>query len=444
MIWRIWVLIRKGIRLGPQNPILIFALIVPILYTVIFQLIFGDLLKQKPVIVVYEKGERRISDNLRRNRAVDLVEVRSKTAVMNAVKQNRADIGLVLPSDIVNHLESAGLASFRLLAAPADPVAARELLKALKNKRTAIGVVVPPGASAHAAQGRVTARVFLEEGGPDIRVLLGSLEETGTDVAAVIDPDQLRRLARARPKEISLKIYVSGESLAKDRTIAVASVVDALRSVAPQTGSIDFGQISLGKEKAVPLLERMLPFIVLVAVLVGAFLLPATFLVQEKEKKTLTALLVTPLSFAEVLVAFGALGTVLAVLMGLAVLVLNVGLSSPLLLLLPLVLGSILMAEWGLTAGLLVKDMNSLFANIKLFGILFYAPAIVLLFPSWPQWIARIFPTFYIVNPVYRVSIFGEGWSEIGWQIYVLVGFIFLFFLPLTILARNASKRIVS
>lgn len=437
--WRIWVLIRKGVRLGPQNPILIFALIVPILYTVIFQVIFGDLLKQKPVIAVYEKGEGRISGELRRNRAVDLAEVRFRAAVIDAVEQNRADIGLVLPADTVERLESASLAAFRLFVAPADPRAARELLNALKDQRTDIGVIVPPQVTLRPeTENRITARVFFE--GADLAEVLGSIEETATDVVAVIDRDEIGRLKQRAPRDIPLKIYVNGESLAKDRTIAVASVVDALRKVAPETAQIDFNQVGLGEERAATLLERMLPFIVLVAVLVGAFLLPATFLVQEKEKKTLTALLVTPVSLTEVLIAFGALGSVLAVLMGLAVLVLNVGLSQPALLLLPLVLGSILMTEWGLTAGLLVKDMNSLLANIKLFGIIFYAPAIVLLFPSWPQWIARIFPTYYIVNPVYRVSVFGEGWAQIDSQIYALIGFVALFFVPLAALARRAAR----
>ena len=99
------------------------------------------------------------------------------------------------------------------------------------------------------------------------------------------------------------------------------------------------------------------------------------------------------------------------------------------------------MTEWGLTAGLLVKDMNSLLANVKLFGLLFYAPAIVLLFPNWPQWIARLFPTYYIVNPVFRISIFGEGWSEIGWQIYVLAGLVALFLTPLVLVTRRAARR---
>ncbi len=128
--------------------------------------------------------------------------------------------------------------------------------------------------------------------------------------------------------------------------------------------------------------------------------------------------------------------------MGTVVLFLNIGLNLPSILFLALFLGTILMTEWGLTAGLIFKDMNSLFVNMKLFGILFYAPAIVLMFPNWPQWIGKIFPTYYIVHPVSRISIFGEGWSEIGWEILVLIGLIIIFLFPLIPLSKRLQKAL--
>ncbi len=440
--YRIWVLIKKTVRLGPQNPILVFALIIPVLYTVIFQVLFGDLLKEKPVIAVNEAGTARITEELRRNSAVDTILVGSRSAMIDALKENRADIGLTVPADLAEHLESAGMVSWRLFIIAADPAAAEKLLDALDDGRADIGVIVPPGQEATGEEDRVTAKVFiLDDGDVDVSELLESLDETATDAAAIVDRETLKEARRRRPEEMSLTLYVNGESLAKDRTIASASVVGALRSLSPEQPDVEFRQVRLGAGESTTLLERFLPFIVLIAVLFGAFLLPATFLVQEKERRTLTALLVTPVSLAEVLTAFALLGVTLAVLMGLAVLVLNVGLTQPILLLVPLVLGSLLMTEWGLTAGLLVKDMNSLLANVKLFGLLFYAPAIVLLFPNWPQWIARLFPTYYIVNPVFRISIFGEGWSEIDWQIYVLAGFVALFLIPLVLVTRRAARR---
>ncbi|NIM46903.1 MAG: ABC transporter permease [Candidatus Aenigmarchaeota archaeon] len=346
----IFTIIKKGIKMGPQNPMFIFGLVIPIVLTLILQLLFGNLWKQKPQLAIYEKGEKIITAELKKNEAIDVVEVQSENEVQKEVESKKADVGASFPE---------------------------ELKEKLKTK-----------------------------------------------------------------EKIVLKIYISGESLAKDRTIAQASIVSALREVSPKPPSVNFQQVQLGEERAVSILELLLPLIVLIAILFGAFFIPATFLVQEKEKKTLTALLITPVTIGEILVAFGLLGIFIAVLMGTVVLFLNIGLNLPSILFLALFLGTILMTEWGLTAGLIFKDMNSLFVNMKLFGILFYAPAIVLMFPNWPQWIGKIFPTYYIVHPVSRISIFGEGWSEIGWEILVLIGLIIIFLFPLIPLSKRLQKAL--
>jgi len=61
-------------------------------------------------------------------------------------------------------------------------------------------------------------------------------------------------------------------------------------------------------------------------------------------------------------------------------------------------------------------------------------------FPSWPQWIARIFPTYYIANPIFRISIYEEGWSELGWQVLMLAGFAVLFAVPLLAFASRWGR----
>ncbi len=229
--YRIWVLIKKAVRLGPQNPILIFALIIPVLYTVIFQVLFGELLKEKPVIAVNEAGAARVIDELRRNPAVDTISVSSRAAVLDALKENRADIGLTVPEGLAEYLESAGMVSWRLFITVADPAAVKKLLDALDDGRADIGVVVPPGQEVTGEEGKVTAKVFIrDDGDVDLSELLESLDETATDAAAVIDREKLKETRRRRPKEMSLTLFVNGESLAKDRTIASASVVAALTS----------------------------------------------------------------------------------------------------------------------------------------------------------------------------------------------------------------------
>lgn len=53
-----------------------------------------------------------------------------------------------------------------------------------------------------------------------------------------------------------------------------------------------------------------------------------------------------------------------------------------------------------------------------------YAPALVYMFPQIPQWIAKVFPTYYMIAPVVEIVQHGGGWPDIAFDVSVLVGLI--------------------
>ena len=44
------------------------------------------------------------------------------------------------------------------------------------------------------------------------------------------------------------------------------------------------------------------------------------------------------------------------------------------------------------------------YGAVKAVGLLLYAPIIDYLFPQRPQWISKIFPTYYIIQPVAEIN----------------------------------------
>jgi ABC-2 type transport system permease protein len=256
-----------------------------------------------------------------------------------------------------------------------------------------------------------------------------SVEEKKADVGVAFSEDTKEKLAAGEKTRVEL--YINGESLAKSRAIALATITSAVRSVSPGVPQISFEQVKLGEEKALSLMDMFLPFMVIYIILLGGLMLTASFIVNEKEKKTFAALLVTPITLPEILIAFGMVGLIVSLAMGLILMLLTIGFAQPLLMLVVFVLGSFLGVEWGLLLGMLSKDQTIFVAYIKAFGIFLIAPALFIIFPSWPQWIAKIFPTYYIANPIFRISIYGEGWSELGWQVLALAGFVLLFLTPI-------------
>lgn len=288
-----------------------------------------------------------------------------------------------------------------------------------------------------ALEGNEGLRLRVAESERDLRRLV---ENKKVDLGVVIDREDLKRLEAG--EEVSLEVFVNGESLARNRSVALAALMDALRGFSPGAPKVSVETVRLGEERPLSVMEMFLPFIIIIVIVVGAYFLPASFLVTEKEKRTLEALLVTPVSLAEVLIAFGLTGLLISLGMGIVLLLLTVGIPNPLLILGVFIPGSVLAAEWGLLMGLASRDQTTMVAYMKSINIFIIGPALFVVFPSWPQWIARVFPTYYIANPIFRVAIYGEGWREVGWQVLVLLGFTLLFLVPLAaFVARFGRAR---
>jgi ABC-2 type transport system permease protein len=215
--------------------------------------------------------------------------------------------------------------------------------------------------------------------------------------------------------------YVWGEGLARNRVTIGAALTDAFHEVAGVTAPVSFNTVTLGGEAGLPWNDRLLPFVVLMAVFLGGLMLPATAVIVEKAGRTLNALLVTPLSAGEVFLAKGCVGFTVALFMGMLTLAINRAFGlHPGLLVLVLAMGGLMAVTAGLLLGVYVKDFATLFAIWKSGGIILIAPVIVYLFPGIPHWVGNIFPTYYFVQPLVDISQAGGGWPEIAVNVIVL------------------------
>ncbi len=248
-----------------------------------------------------------------------------------------------------------------------------------------------------------------------------AVEDGAVDVGIIIPDGFDISVKQGEPTEITA--YIWGESLAKDRTVLLVTLANMIREMAAQEAPVEIETISLGEEEIIPWNVRLLPLIMLFAVFLGGVFIPATSLIDEKEKKTLTALVVTPTSLVDVFMAKGLLGFVLSMFVGIIVLLINQALGAqPLLLIMVLALGAIMAVELGMIFGAIMKDISTLFAIWKSCGILLFGPGIIYMFPQIPQWVGRIFPTYYMLEPLMAISQKAAGWSDIALNVFVLIG----------------------
>lgn len=265
------------------------------------------------------------------------------------------------------------------------------------------------------------------------------VEEEGVDSGISLSEDFKTKLQMKEAPPLS--VYVNGESLMKSRAVSTAVILQALEDTFAASSNIKVNLQKVGDEKAISLMEAFIPFFVIVIVILGSYLLPASFIVSEKEKGTINALLSTPLTLKEILAAFAIVGILISFAMGILVLVLTVGITQPPVILLALGLGSVLGAEWGILLGLASSNQANLVANTKAINLFIIAPAFFTVFPDWPKWIAGAFPTYYITEPIFRASVYSDSLSDVGWQIAVLALFCAVFSIPVIAFATRYNKK---
>ena len=345
---RVGVLLGKEILHGPKNFILVFAIVAPIIISLLISLIFGTLLTQKPNLGFVDQGDSRIVEKARALGTINVTEYATVDELRKAVESGALDVGMALPS--------------------------------------------------------------------------------GFDDALIL------------AEEAEVSVYVWGESLLKNLAIIEISIIELIRDMTGEQTPVEIASITLGEE-SIPWVERLLPFVVLMAVFLGGLMIPATSLITEKEKHTLEAVSITPASFGDIFVSKAIFGIILSLFMGIVILVLNrVFTTEPGLLIMVLFLGAVMAAEFGLLLGILLKDFSTLFTVWKFGGLILFFPVFLYIFPEIPEWVGMIFPTYYVIQPIVDISQYGGGWPEIAVNVIVLIGLNVLLAVALMLLQNRQQQ----
>ncbi len=276
----------------------------------------------------------------------------------------------------------------------------------------------------------------------DVDVLKVRVEANDLDAGLVLQAgfDDAVRAHDSPP----LEFYVGGQTLASNRIILAVTTIDLIRKVEGSAAPVEVRLIALG-DQGLSISVRLVPLIVMYTLVIAAVFLPAFSIADEREKGTLTSLIVTPVRLPEVVAAKGILGVILALAMAVVSLLLNNALGAePLALLVVLLLGAVVCVEIGLIYGTVCKDSTAVFTLIKGTGILLIGPTVFYVFPNWPQWIAKLFPTYWVINPIFEVSLNHASLADVWPQLVAAAGVIVVLAVPVGLLTKHLGAKMAA
>lgn len=301
---------------------------------------------------------------------------------------------------------------------------------------------------------------IVDEGSSQITASVREME--GIDLTELDDAEELKSAVEANDfdaglvlpegfdeaveggEQPELQFFISGESYASNRIILTVTAIDLLREIEGSEAPVTVDVVDFGEE-GLPLSVRLVPVIVFYALAIAGVFLPASSMVEEKERGTLMALLVTPVRAGDVLAAKWLLGTLLASVMAIVTLALNQTLGSNWLdvVVVVLVAGG-LSSMIGLIIGVFAKDSTMMFGIVKGMGIFLFAPTLFYIFPDWPQWIAKLFPLYWIIEPIWQVSIMGESVGTVWFELAVAVAITVALVPVVVLLARRLQAQMAA
>lgn len=188
----------------------------------------------------------------------------------------------------------------------------------------------------------------------------------------------------------------------------------------------------------IPPRDRLRPLLAIFILLVETMAL-ATLIGEEVGRRTIRALLVTPMTVRELFAAKGIVGVGLA--FGQAALFMAIvgGLSQqPLVVLAALLLGAVLVTGIGFLVGSAAEDMLSAMPWLLVAFVPLIIPAIGIVFPGTITGWVKVIPSYYLVDAVHRAANFGSGFGDVWQSLLMLLLFDLVFlWLGITALRRR-------
>ena len=265
----------------------------------------------------------------------------------------------------------------------------------------------------------------LEIEGVESEELLKEGVTEGQYVAGIALPADIMEgfIAGQKPK---ISVYFASDVPEEIKTTVEVLIRELAYQQMGQALAIEVTEEILGTDMAgmqIPPRDRMRPLFAVLLIMMETFGM-ANLISEEVERRTINALLVTPVSVKDLFAAKGITGVSLAFVQAALFMAIIGGMSrQPLIILVALLLGAVLVTGASFIIAALSKSFMSVLGWGMVVLIILFIPAFGIMFPGTVTGWVKAIPSHYLVDTVHRVSNFGAGWGDAWYNLLVLLGF---------------------
>jgi len=254
------------------------------------------------------------------------------------------------------------------------------------------------------------------------RALKMAMIEGEYNVGVVLEGDLTHEL-RAE-KNGRVKVYYGTDFPGELQDAYIMLLQELAYRIAGQPLNIDASEEILGPDmtgKQLPFRNRMIPLFAFFILMIETMVL-ASLITEERERRTLQALLVTPLRIEGLMLSKCITGIGLAFIQLTLILAVIGGLRhQTVLILVAILLGSFLVTGIGFLLASVGKDVLSVSAwgllAIMILGIPSFGVMVPGVISDWVKFI----PSFYLIDTIHQVVNFKAGWGEVWINLLILL-----------------------
>jgi ABC-2 type transport system permease protein len=221
-------------------------------------------------------------------------------------------------------------------------------------------------------------------------------------------------------------LYFTADAPEEIREAVAVLVIELAYLQAGQALAIEVSEEILGPDMIgmpIPPRDRLRPLLAVFIIMTETLGL-ATLISEEVERRTIQALLVTPMTVRELFVAKGITGVGLTFIQaGLFMAIVGGMNSQPLIILVALLLGAVLVTGVSFLMAALSKDFMSVLAWGVLAFVILMIPSFSVMFPGAVTGWVKVIPSYYLVDTIHRAANFGSSWGALWPNLLILLGF---------------------